>query len=472
MRAWAYFNAVRIYGKVPYIHESLDNVEEIEDYVNSGTEYLDSVYINFAKDGYYNDTIRDTTIVLEKRFLNQKTIIDIFTTELENRIKAVGVNHSINNGDISWLASVWNTNSWHVLLGQMYLFDGDYSKAMQHFNPILNNYESTTSDIKFGLDGRFAYGKWKNFLTGIDPYEHIYTLWFGKSYQQTNDLQSMFSILPPNEYMLKPTGTCIRNWESIWDDPLMSLDYFHPEKSVVLRPGRPGDFYRGYGVSYKYYKNGLELSSDTIRSMLSNKLHGYYREVQSLMNGVDTVVTKYSFDKNEFAQDAHFIIYRAAGVHLYAAEIYASWEYIYGGLEVPRTNAHIAEAILNDGSYNNRDKQLGVRGRVGFADRYEAIPLLNIIFIHDPITNEIIGHFDYTGNKEKLQEYFVDRIMEERARELAFEGERFYDLMRIAKRRNDPSYLADKIAAKFSGSQKEVIRAKLLDEQNWYIDFY
>ena len=57
MRAWAYFNAVRIYGKVPYIHESLVTYEEIEQFVNSSGTYTDSVYISFSRDGYYNDTI-------------------------------------------------------------------------------------------------------------------------------------------------------------------------------------------------------------------------------------------------------------------------------------------------------------------------------------------------------------------------------------------------------------------------------
>jgi hypothetical protein len=59
--------------------------------------------------------------------------------------------------------------------------------------------------------------------------------------------------------------------------------------------------------------------------------------------------------------------------------------------------------------------------------------------------------------------------MDERARELAFEGERFYDLIRIAKRRNDPSYLANKVAAKFKGEKAEQIRQYLMNEENWYI---
>ena len=62
--------------------------------------------------------------------------------------------------------------------------------------------------------------------------------------------------------------------------------------------------------------------------------------------------------------------------------------------------------------------------------------------------------------------------MDERARELAFEGERFYDLMRVAKRRNDPSYLAKAVSAKFPAGQRDQIYSLLLDENNWYINYF
>ena len=102
MRAWAYFNAVRIYGKVPLIPESLTLIEDIEDYVNSQTEFVIPEYIIFSPGGYYNDTIRDTTIILERTFLNEKEVIEYFSRQLENDIKAVGVNHSIYNDDETW----------------------------------------------------------------------------------------------------------------------------------------------------------------------------------------------------------------------------------------------------------------------------------------------------------------------------------------------------------------------------------
>ncbi len=41
-----------------------------------------------------------------------------------------------------------------------------------------------------------------------------------------------------------------------------------------------------------------------------------------------------------------------------------------------------------------------------------------------------------------------DLIMVERSMELAFEGKRWFDLVRVAKRRG-PAYLADKISSKF-----------------------
>jgi len=62
--------------------------------------------------------------------------------------------------------------------------------------------------------------------------------------------------------------------------------------------------------------------------------------------------------------------------------------------------------------------------------------------------------------------------LDERARELAFEGERFYDLIRIAERRNDPSFLAKKVAAKYPAGQRQAMYNLLLDRKNWYINVF
>ena len=66
-----------------------------------------------------------------------------------------------------------------------------------------------------------------------------------------------------------------------------------------------------------------------------------------------------------------------------------------------------------------------------------------------------------------------DLIINEMALEGAFEGNRFYDLMRVALRRGDAAYLADAISrrevSRREGKVDAALRAKLMDKNNWYL---
>jgi hypothetical protein len=201
------------------------------------------------------------------------------------------------------------------------------------------------------------------------------------------------------------------------------------------------------------------------------------------MAGADTVIWKYSIGRDIYSEDANYIIYRAAGIHLWLAEVYTFWAFERAsGVSTFLSNAL---NIVNDGSnYATSDsrRQLGVRGRVGFADWKFAsgyrliwddrLKIGNIVYDRDPVTNEVIGYRDFTNNSFQLQLYLEEQIMKERARELGFEGERFYDLMRVAKRRNDPSFLAEKVSAKYPPGERDRIYNLLMDESNWYIDYF
>lgn len=63
--------------------------------------------------------------------------------------------------------------------------------------------------------------------------------------------------------------------------------------------------------------------------------------------------------------------------------------------------------------------------------------------------------------------FVEDKIQEELALEMAFEGNRYHDLMRIAIRRDDNEYLAEKVAK--SHLDYSTVKSKLMTRENWFI---
>jgi hypothetical protein len=208
-------------------------------------------------------------------------------------------------------------------------------------------------------------------------------------------------------------------------------DYFGYNNSYMIAPTKNiidsfdlqiqqtdgiGDIYRGKGVNF----NTVPGTDDT----------EYY-------------ISKYSLDESVL-YSADIILYRSADLHLLLAEA------------LNRSGqSDLAMILLNNGmsvlsprpdGYARWGRNLGIRGRVFLKAR--TVPASAA----DPML------------------YREDLIIQERALELAFEGKRWFDLMRIARRRNDPSYLADKVAAKYSDPAKaEQVRSWLMNEANWYL---
>ena len=73
------------------------------------------------------------------------------------------------------------------------------------------------------------------------------------------------------------------------------------------------------------------------------------------------------------------------------------------------------------------------------------------------------------------QQLFVDSLLlNENALEFAFEGTRFYDLMRFAIRKGDTSILADRVYARRgrnAAAAQSGIAANLRDQRNWYLNW-
>jgi hypothetical protein len=208
--------------------------------------------------------------------------------------------------------------------------------------------------------------------------------------------------------------------------------WFQPVKEYVVKPssvirdkfqsqkpktGKGTDIYRGIGVTI-----------DT----LATKDEGYIKKY-SLVDGIDG-----------YSLDIPFL--RSADLHLKLAEALNR-----------NGQSDIALILLNQGMLSERKRpteyqrwsyNVGVRGRVNLESR--VIP-------------------EEMTDPNQIVELIEDYIIEERCMELAFEGSRMFDLIRIAKRRNNPEYLASRVAAKYPAEMQDQVKAFFMNEANWYI---
>lgn len=299
-----------------------------------------------------------------------------------------------------------------ALLGELYLENGNYAEAAQYLKLACESYLNQPAMLK--VDRSYRDEAWETIFLNAESQqvENISVIPFSRAEQQNNPLASWFGM--DRDYMIKPSTVLV--------DSFMTQ---------VTAAGAIGDLYRGAGISF---------IADTL---------GWINDSTALTK---TYITKYAVDPND-PTSSDIIISRAGDIHLMLAEAYNRMQ--------DETSQNYALMLLNQGvnkenpkpaEFSKWSNNLGIRGRVYLESRMvperDSIPL-------DERTNLI-----------------EDLIMSERSMELAFEGKRWTDLVRVAERRNDPAYLADKVAAKFAGTPKyDEIRNKLMNPANWYLPF-
>lgn len=85
-------------------------------------------------------------------------------------------------------------------------------------------------------------------------------------------------------------------------------------------------------------------------------------------------------------------------------------------------------------------------------------------------TNFVIPDYSAKGEEAHSDsiEFVENCIVDEMAAESCFEGNRFFDLLRIARHRNEyPAYMAAKVSARFQNS--ETVKNRLMNVDNWYL---
>lgn len=273
----------------------------------------------------------------------------------------------------------------------------------------INDYANAKKYLKYAIDGGF----YKNTEFAVDEiYEQ--DSWEDIFLNSTTQNTTVFTAVPYS--FTEGQRNNLEQWMHYdYDYMVKPVDALIDSFELALKKDSTlKDIYRGKGVTY-----------DSIAPNI------YY-------------INKYSIDKG-IPHSADVILYRAADVHLMLAEA------------LNRLGDHTsAMTLVNNGfgslasiqppDFKKWSHNSGVRGRVYLTPR------------------------EIPPDVDDMTSYIEDLILMERSLELAFEGKRWTDLVRIASRRGDPAYLADRVAAKFDDPGiAETVRSKLINPENWYI---
>ena len=131
-----------------------------------------------------------------------------------------------------------------------------------------------------------------------------------------------------------------------------------------------------------------------------------------------------------------------------------------------------------DATSTNQINTIGIHSRgCGYAERNPdyAYPMVDSMDVDGNPINGYTGQSRQQWAQQKLtaEQAAVDSmIINEMALETCFEGKRFYDLMRFAKRYHDNEWVAGPVSRRNGEDNQDLgLYSKLMDENNWYMSW-
>ncbi len=431
LRSYVYLQLIIQYGSVPYITEPVETIDDILNNTNIkvlGLEDMVAELLDFMENIPYKAPYSDT--------------------DMTSGFDGFALNRAFIDKE--------------YLLGELNLWNGNYLQAASYFKRIMERSAGNMDQYKIPTD----------FFTGSN-YHSRYARY------HENDLESAMNRWPT---MFSTYGTSDFNNEWIW------LMYYHKQYE-------PSPFYElfSYDNGEYYLKPSAAAINNWNSQVQSNGFLGDFRgNIEDgdgntgsyKMIGNNPVITKYTSDheeNNPLQKPGKWFKWRASSLHLRYSEA------------ANRDGKHtVAYALINNGIQPNYAFS-GNKDTIYGQFNYE---MTNLPFPYDfdaRTTNNLQTPPAYRGlwyrnvgirNRVSLQNFTVaepsdslltieDKILEENALEMAFEGDRWGDLVRISIRRGDPTILANKVARKFELAGDEAtanrLRTYLSDRNNWWL---
>lgn len=439
LRSFLYLQLGIHYGKVPYVTSALATVDEVKNKANFPELTFDALI--------------DSLIL----FTEALPFKDPYPTGTTLNITSDG----------------YQTAKFYVnkkcLLGDLYLWKGNYTAAATKYREVMETSTNGTQGARYYMQYKLGWNgsaedhyitysragdatslvwepQWRHmFQRGQDngfDYEWIWVLPFDSKFQPENPLIKLFSPVG-GDYLVKPSKQAMDYWSNTPQRPISGQTGFLPYDARGIFSWRE---IGGKPVVMKYLYNYINYATNSpINPLQKNGKWFLYRQTHlhlrfaEAANRAGKHKIAYALFNSGFAA-AFPPPSGVTDVTLYHNTLWEPYPFNFdarnsGGTGVPYYRADW---------YRN----LGIRGRAN------------------------VQNYTINGTDSLLQ--IEDGLIQEAALENGFEGTRWADLLRIALRRNDPAFLADKIYQKMlkDGTPDAAgTRARLMDKNNWYLPF-
>lgn len=443
-RAWTYLQLAINYGSVPFVTEPILSKAESEmDYPKYGIQEICQYFIN-----------------------DIAPYADVETP---------------NYGDIR------NTNSQffyfpiYVLLGDLNLWIGNYKEAALNYYKYISTRNGTNSSYPFGTNSI----RWMRDDTHWMSWSDGWTLnTFSSERMGTNS--ELITMIPGDSIPSEGNYSELRNLFNCNVNNEYKASIV-PSQSIIDLSAAQKYCHVNTAGSVTYAPDGLsDFESGDLR--LSRAWSFDQNVITYDASGNSKRIKEYSTFEKYTTRNVH--IYRKTMVYLRLAEALNRAGYPRFAFQFLKTgvnNQIIAQEVI---PYYRADSV--------WISKFD-FPNIQYV-VEEPMGNTsatTMGIHSVGSGYSSVNEYYVmpddtlltdeqarvqyqiekveDLIMDEEALEFAFEGYRFYDLMRVALRRNDPSYLANRVynrrGAENVGTMHSLIQADLNDTRTWYLNW-
>ena len=440
LRSFLYLQLGIHYGSVPYVTSSLKSVDDVKNAGNfpriSFNVLLDSL-INFTeslpfKDQYPTGTNLNISVdgyQTQKFFVNKKVILGDLYLWKGNYLKSA-----------EYYRQVMETGTQGVVDGRYYTFyklGWDSNGDIDHYISYSRGGDAST--LVYNTQWRIMFEQAIG-TSGFDR-EWVWTMPFDSKFKPDNSLIKLFSPIG-GDYLVKPSQQVYDLWDGETQRPVLggSIPYDARKLLSTMEIG-------GKPVAMKYLYNYINWQTRTATNpLVKNGKWFLFRQTHLHMR---------------FAEAAN-----RAGKHRIAWGLFNSG---FAGAYSPPSGVTDVTAYHNTLSepqpFNFDARNSGSTGVPYYrADWYRNIGIrarANLVNVEVPSGDSLL--------------IIEDGLIKETALENAFEGTRWADLLRVTLRRNDPSFIADKVYDKLiksgiSSGSAAAARAKLM-AGNYYLPF-